>query len=48
MSDTVLAIDIGSTKICAIIAEIDGGKVQVLGHGISKSQGIKKGAITNI
>ena len=48
MSDTVLAIDIGSTKICAIIAEIEGGKVQILGHGIAKSQGIKKGAITNI
>jgi len=48
LSDTVLAIDIGSTKVCAIIAEIDNGKVQVLGHGITKSQGIKKGAITNI
>lgn len=48
MSETILAIDIGSTKICAIIAEIEDGKVQVLGHGISKSQGIKKGVITNI
>jgi cell division protein FtsA len=48
LSDTVLAIDIGSTKICAIIAEIGGDKVQILGHGIAKSQGIKKGAITNI
>jgi len=48
LSDTVLAIDIGSTKICAIIAEIEGEKTQVLGHGIAKSQGIKKGAITNI
>jgi len=48
LSETILAIDIGSTKICAIIAEIEDGKVQVLGHGISKSQGIKKGVITNI
>jgi len=48
LSDTVLAIDIGSTKICAIIAEINGEKIQVLGHGIAKSNGIKKGAITNI
>jgi cell division protein FtsA len=48
LSDTVLAIDIGSTKICAIIAEINDEKVQVLGHGIAKSNGIKKGAITNI
>lgn len=48
MSEQILAIDIGSTKICAIIAEIEDGKVHVLGHGIAKSQGIKKGAITNI
>ena len=48
MSDTILAIDIGSTKICAIIAEIEGEHVKILGHGICRSQGIKKGAITNI
>jgi cell division protein FtsA len=48
LSETILAIDIGSTKICAIIAEVEDAKVKILGHGISKSQGIKKGAITNI
>lgn len=48
MSDTILAIDIGSTKICAIIAEIKDSEVTIQGHGISKSQGVKKGAITNI
>lgn len=48
MSDTILAIDIGSTKICAIIAEIEDSQLTIQGHGISKSQGIKKGAITNI
>jgi len=48
LSDTILAIDIGSIKICAVIAEIEEGEVHILGHGISKSQGIKKGTITNI
>lgn len=49
MSRTVLAIDIGSTKICAIIAEIaDDGSVAITGAGISKAQGLKKGSITNI
>ena len=48
MSDTILAIDIGSTKICAIIAEIKDSEVTIQGHGITKSQGVKKGAITNI
>ena len=48
MSETILAIDIGSTKICAIIAEVENSKVKLIGHGISKSQGVKKGIITNI
>lgn len=48
MNEAILAIDIGSTKICAIIAEIDGDKIQIIGHGITKSQGVKKGVITNI
>ncbi len=49
MNRTVLAIDIGSTKICAIIADInEENKIQILGAGISKAQGLKKGSITNI
>ncbi|MCW8894308.1 cell division protein FtsA [Sulfurimonas sp.] len=49
MSRTVLAIDIGSTKICAIIAEIaDDNSIAITGAGTSKAQGLKKGSITNI
>ncbi|MBL0708916.1 MAG: cell division protein FtsA [Sulfurimonas sp.] len=49
MSRTVLAIDIGSTKICAIIAEVaDDGAIAIIGTGTSKAQGLKKGSITNI
>jgi cell division protein FtsA len=49
VSRTVLAIDIGSTKICAIIAEIsDDNSIAITGAGISKAQGLKKGSITNI
>ena len=49
MSRQVLAIDIGSTKICAIIANIDSeNNIQITGAGIAKAQGLKKGSITNI
>ncbi len=49
MSRTVLAIDIGSTKICAIIAEIDNNnEISITGAGTTKAQGLKKGSITNI
>lgn len=49
MSRTVLAIDIGSTKICAIIAQIsDDNAITITGAGITKAQGLKRGSIINI
>lgn len=49
MKRTVLAIDIGSTKVCALIAEIDDdNSAQIIGAGIAKAQGLRKGSITNI
>jgi len=49
LSRTVLAIDIGSTKICAITAEIDNdNSISITGAGTTKAQGLKKGSITNI
>ena len=49
MSRTVLAIDIGSTKICAIIAQIDNDNtIAITGAGTTKAQGLKRGSITNI
>ena len=49
MSRTVLAIDIGSTKICAVIAEIaNDDTISIIGTGTTRAQGLKKGSITNI
>jgi len=49
LSRTVLAIDIGSTKICAIIAEIaNDNSISITGAGTTRAQGLKKGSITNI
>ena len=49
MSKIFLAVDIGSIAVKAVIAEIDEAQeVKVLGHGFAKSQGVKKGIITNI
>lgn len=48
LTKPILAIDIGSTKTCALIAEIKGEEPHITGIGIAKSNGLKKGAITNI
>ncbi len=48
LGQTILGIDIGSTKICAIIATCKDGIPRVIGTGFHKSMGLKKGSITNI
>jgi len=49
LSKNILAIDIGSTKICAIIATIqDDDSISIIGAGIGKANGLRKGSITNI
>ncbi len=46
---TIAAIDIGTTKIVAIIGKKDEkGKVEILGIGKSKSFGVKMGVVLNI
>jgi len=47
-SKYILAVDIGSTKICSVIAENKDGEINIIGTGISKAQGFKKGSITSI
>ncbi|MBI5166327.1 MAG: cell division protein FtsA [candidate division NC10 bacterium] len=45
----VVGLDIGTTKICAIIAEgRDGGPPDVIGLGTSPSRGLRKGVVVNI
>ena len=48
MSTKILGIDVGSVQVCAAIAQHDEGGLKIIGMGTSKTQGIKKGAITNI
>ncbi len=42
------AIDIGTSKVCSLIAETDGTGLRVLGVGVTPSQGILKGHVVNI
>lgn len=47
-SDLIVGLDLGTTKTCAIVAEAHGGRVDVIGIGISPSKGLKKGMVVNI
>lgn len=45
----IVGLDIGTTKICAIIGEInDRSQVEVMGIGTSPSTGMRKGVVVNI
>jgi cell division protein FtsA len=47
--NTIVSIDVGTTKICTTIAEVnDSNKLQVAGVGISSSNGLHKGLVVNI
>ena len=49
MKKTFTAIDVGTTKICTIIATLDsGGGTQVLGVGLVPSHGLHKGMVVNV
>ena len=49
MKKIITAIDVGTTKICTIIGNLDsGGNVQVLGVGVVPSHGLHKGMVVNV
>ena len=46
---TIASIDVGTTKICTTLAEINnGGGVRAIGVGITPSRGLHKGLVVNI
>ncbi len=46
--EIVCGLDIGTTKICVIIAELTENGVEIIGCGTSPSRGLRKGAVVNI
>lgn len=46
---TVVALDIGTTKVCAVIGrKNEHGQLEVLGYGKAKSDGVMRGVVSNI
>lgn len=48
MNNTVVALDIGSSKVCILIAEVSKKQFNILGVGTSDCKGVKKGIIVDI
>jgi cell division protein FtsA len=48
--DIIAGLDLGTTKVCAVIAErsLDPYKFDILGFGVAPSEGLHKGLVANI
>ena len=44
----IVALDIGTTKVCTLIAQKSGKNLEILGVGSHPSHGLKKGSVVNI
>ncbi len=44
----VVGLDIGTTKICAIVAEVTDENIDIVGIGTHPSRGLRKGVVINI
>jgi cell division protein FtsA len=45
----VVGLDIGTTKVCAVVASVDDlGRINVLGMGLAASDGLNRGVVVNI
>jgi cell division protein FtsA len=46
--EIIVGLDIGTTKICAVVGEARGDAVEIIGMGSHPSDGLRKGVVINI
>ncbi|MFO8047987.1 MAG: cell division protein FtsA [Desulfosudaceae bacterium] len=46
--DIIVGLDIGTTKICAVVGEKEGNNINVIGIGMHPSEGLRKGVVVDI
>ncbi|MFH2013064.1 MAG: cell division protein FtsA [Pseudomonadota bacterium] len=47
-NNVIVGLDIGTTKICAIVGEVNNEGVDIIGFGSCPSEGLRKGVVVNI
>lgn len=49
MERTIVGIDVGTTKVCTLVAEVDDeDQLQIVGVGVVPARGLRKGVIINV
>jgi cell division protein FtsA len=44
----IVGLDVGTTKICTVVGEVQGNKINIIGIGTHPSIGLRKGVVVNI
>src|SRR5437667_11494955 len=44
----IVGVDVGSTKVCTLIADVANDEPEILGVGICPSQGMRKGVVIDV
>ncbi len=47
-NNLIVGLDIGTTKTCAVVGEVNEGAVDIVGIGTCPSQGLRKGMVINV
>ncbi len=46
--EIIVGLDVGTTKICAVVGELSGREINIIGIGTHPSIGLRKGVVVNI
>lgn len=48
MADIIFGLDIGTTKVCALVGEVREGRLQIIGLGLAPARGMRKGMVIDV
>lgn len=48
MEEIIFGLDIGTTKVCALVGAVREGQLQIIGMGVEPAQGMRKGMVNDV
>jgi cell division protein FtsA len=48
MSEIIFGLDVGTTKICALVGEVTNRQLRIIGVGMEEARGIKRGVVVDV
>ncbi|HFE66749.1 MAG TPA: cell division protein FtsA, partial [Chloroflexi bacterium] len=48
MTEIIFGLDIGTTKVCALVGEVREGQLQIIGLGLAPARGMRKGMVIDV